>query len=186
MVKNHAGFLVERGVPVEVLTVNQQVWRDLGLHPSVTVHTLREGEGRHPLPRGERVLVYRAPGKAIDLLRPLGRHPRHGRTAEIAVGVLERAHRRAADAFHLGVFVRGYRVVRPYLLWRVAHTRLAPALDPARFERVVACDSHAVPIAWHLARQSPRLVATLEFDRSVWDHLPVVAQAQDGEEVAAP
>jgi glycogen(starch) synthase len=173
-VKNHAAYLIARGVPVELITVNPVPWQTVGLDRRVRVHSLREGEGRHPLPRTERVLVYRAPGKALDLLSPLADRPRYGRGLEVAVGAAGRGHRRVADAFHQKVFIRGYRVVRPYLLWRITRSELYGQLAPGRFKRAVVWDTHSVPIGWHLAREFQDLEVSLGLDRSEWQHLPMV------------
>lgn len=180
-VKNHAAFLLSRGVEVELVTANPEPWRVVGLDPRVTLHSLRAGEGRHPLPRTERLLVYRLPGKLLDVLWPLARHPRHGRTLEIALLAARRAHRGVADAFHKRFFIRLYRVIRPYLMWRVARGIPRVTLDPGDFDRLAVWDTHSVPIAWHLARRFPNVEVTLGIDRAQWRPLPIHDPAVDPE-----
>jgi glycogen(starch) synthase len=172
-----AEFLTARGIGVDLLTVNPQPWEDSGLPAAVRYWSLRRGEGYHPLPRGERLLVYRAPRKVLGLLRnaaePHYGHPDLGRPLELAVGAAVRAHARLADGFHHRVFIRGYRVLRPYLLWRIASRDPGAALVTQSTERVVVYDTHAVPTAWHLARRHPRLQVDLGFDRARYGDLPV-------------
>ncbi|MCD0484717.1 hypothetical protein LO771_20550 [Streptacidiphilus sp. ASG 303] len=171
-----AAFLLSRGFAVDLLTVNPDPWRAAGLPPAVRAWSLRTGEGRHPLPRGERLLVYRAPRKALALLRraaePHYGHPGAGRPLELAIGAAVRAHTRLADAFHHRFFIRGYRVVRPYLLWRVARRDPGPALVSAGTERVVVYDTYAVPTAWHLGRRHPRVAISLGLDRDLHPEEP--------------
>jgi hypothetical protein len=174
-----ADFLMSRGIAVDLLTVNPQPWQQAGLPPAVRFWSLREGEGRHPLPRTERLLVYRAPRKALGLLRqaaePHYPRPDVGRALELAVGVATRTHARLADGFHQRVFIRGYRVLRPHLLWRVARRHPGEQLVAETTERVVAYDTYAVPTAWHLARLHPRLEVSLGLDRAPYEQLPAAA-----------
>ncbi|WP_169796983.1 hypothetical protein [Peterkaempfera griseoplana] len=179
-----AEFLLARGVAVDLLTVNPQPWEAAGLPAEVRRWSLREGEGRHPLPRGERLLVYRAPRKALGLLRaaaePHYRRPDGGRALELGVGLVTRLHTRLADTFHHRFFIRGYRVVRPWLMWRVARRHFGEQLVSETTERVVAYDTHAVPTAWHLGRRHPRLAVSLGLDRALYEDQPVAAASGGG------
>ncbi|MFJ6216226.1 hypothetical protein ACIQGZ_23305 [Streptomyces sp. NPDC092296] len=184
-----AEFLLARGIGVDLLTVNPLPWEAAGLPAAVRSWSLREGEGRHPLPRIERLLVYRLPRKAVALLRgaaePHYARPDVGRGLELAVGLAARCHARLADGFHHRVFIRGYRVVRPYLLWRVARRDPGPELVTAATERVVVYDTYAVPTAWHLGRAHPRLEICLGLDRAGYEDLPPVLEPSAAEPPAA-
>lgn len=183
-----ADFLLDRGIAVDLLTVNPQPWSSAGLSPAVRFWSLREGEGRHPLPRTERLVVYRAPRKALGLLRQVAEphyaRPDAGRALELAVGLVTRTHARLADGFHHRVFIRGYRVVRPSLLWRVARRDPGERLVAETTERVVAYDTYAVPTAWHLARLHPRLEVSLGLDRTPYEGLPVTGAPRGAVAVA--
>ncbi|MGA5703569.1 hypothetical protein [Peterkaempfera bronchialis] len=168
-----AQFLLDRGIGVDLLMVNPAPWEAAGLPPAVRCWSLRAGEGRHPLPRSERLLVYRAPRKALGLLReaaePHYGRPDTGRALELAVGMAVRVHARLADGFHQRVFIRGYRVVRPYLLWRVARRDPGEVLVSETTERAVVYDTYAIPTAWHLGRSHPRLEISLGLDRARYE-----------------
>lgn len=158
-IKRHCHFLLDHGVDVELITTNADPWRAEGLDPRVVVHTLKEGEGRHPIPRIERVVVFRGPRFVLNRAAPvLGRR---------APGVRAR-YERVADAFHRRLFMRGYRAVRPWVLWRVARQEVLPRLDLSTVNEVVVGDSHAVPLAWHLARLHPELKVSFSLDRAAY------------------
>ncbi|NYI08477.1 glycosyltransferase [Allostreptomyces psammosilenae] len=185
-IKNHAAYLVARGVAVDLVTVHADPWRELGLDPRVRIFTLREGEGRHPIPRGERLLAYRVPRKALALLRTRVDATPRGRRVELAAAVLEMAHTRVADAFHRKLFIRAYRVIRPYLLWRVARAHVLERLRAERADLVVVCDANAIPIGWHLARRHPELEVSLSLDRERFAARTVVDPGVDPSRFAAP
>ena len=66
----------------------------------------------------------------------------------------------------MGPVAKFYRLVRPYALWRSARRRVVGRLDWSAVEQVVVCDSHAIPIAWHVARKHPDLTVGFELDRT--------------------
>lgn len=161
-VVRHSHWLLERGVDVVLVTTNPDPWYAEGLDPRVRVHTLREGEGHHPLPRGERVLVFRLPRAVLARLAAAG-----GPVGRAGRG-LSRRYERVADLFHRKVFLRFYKALRPYLLWRVARRDVLPAIDLAAVSEMVVADSHAIPLGWHLARTHPDLKVGFSLDRAAY------------------
>ena len=85
---------------------------------------------------------------------------------------VERRYERAADLVHRKLFLRLYKAVRPYLLWRVARRDVLPLLDLASVREVVVADSHAIPLGWHLARLHPELKIGFSLDRSTYTDEP--------------
>ncbi|WP_051940353.1 glycosyltransferase [Phaeacidiphilus oryzae] len=168
----YAHWLIARGVRVTLVSVQGAHWRGLGLDPRVEIRTLRDAEGRHPLPRGERVIVNRAPRAVIRRARAKVEGRPETRPLELAVGVVERAHLRAGDVFHRKVFLRGYRVLRPYLLAQVSDQALN-GLDVAGQDLIVAADSNAITLGWRLARRYPDVPATTAMDREPFAHREV-------------
>ena len=67
----------------------------------------------------------------------------------------------AAPAWRWWVASRPYRVVRYWVLWRVARRHLA-VIRPDDITHVLVVGIESWPIAWHLLRSSPS--ATLGFD----------------------
>lgn len=104
-------------------------------------------------------------------LYPLGegeqRHPlfRLGRLVERVNG----------GAYRL--YAKLYRLLRPYVLWRVARRGAARSVDWNAIEQLVICDSHAIPIGWHLAKRHPELTVGFELDRAACAQRPPAAAA---------
>ncbi|MBS2966048.1 hypothetical protein KGA66_23590 [Actinocrinis puniceicyclus] len=89
---------------------------------------------------------------------------------------LGRAVRRVSAAAYTKVFGKFYRLLRPYVLWRVVRADVLRQVDWAAVEQLVICDSHAIPIGWHLARRHPGLSVGFELDRGPYlDREPVCA-----------
>jgi len=174
----YAHWLLARGVRVTMVSVRAEHWRALGMDPRVEIRTLKEAEGRHPLPRGERLLVKRAPRAVIRRARAQVQARDRTRPLELAVGAVERAHLRGADLFHRRVFMPGYRVVRPYLLGQVGVPRLK-GVDLEAVDLLVAADSSAVALGWQIARRHPGLRATTAMDRELFAHRAVTDPAID-------
>lgn len=84
------------------------------------------------------------------------RHPlaRLGRLLERVPGP---AHR---------LYAKVYRLLRPYVMWRVARRGAVKLIDFSSVEQLVICDSHAIPIGWHLTKRHPRLPVGFELDRA--------------------
>lgn len=94
-------------------------------------------------------------------LYPLGegeqRHPfaRLGR-------LLRRVHKALDTKFYSKV----YRLLRPYVMWRVARRSALRQIEWNGVQQLVIGDSHAIPIGWHLARRHPDLPVGFELDRA--------------------
>ncbi len=92
---------------------------------------------------------------------------------------LGRLVKRVPGPLYPKVYAKLYKIVRPYVLWRVARKTAVRELDWPRVGQLVVCDSHAIPIAWHLARRHPAVTVGFELDRSPFDALtqPLAAAA---------
>ncbi|AVT32838.1 glycosyltransferase family 4 protein [Plantactinospora sp. BC1] len=151
--------VVARGMQVDLITADPGAANRVGLGHSVRIHPLAGHEERRPLLRAERLLLRRAPGKILSVARSRTRRMSALRP-ELTVAVAQWAHNRAAGAFHQKVFNRGYQVVRPLVLWRIARRQAVPKLDLGRTRRVVVSGVDGVTIGWKLARRHPKLPVT--------------------------
>ena len=61
---------------------------------------------------------------------------------------------------------KGYKVVRPAVLWRAADDLVSRRVDLDAVSEVVLADAHAVPLGWHLARRHPQLRVSFSLDRA--------------------
>jgi glycosyltransferase involved in cell wall biosynthesis len=157
--RDYAHAMLGRGIGVDLVTTDLEVWRRLRLDPRVRVHSIGATEHRHIGQRLERLLVYRAPGKVLASARDLARRsPALG--PEVGVSRLQRLHSRSASAFHRKIFQRTYHVIRPRVLWRITRREVLPQLDVARAGRVVVAGTGGVAIGWQLARRHPHLTVT--------------------------
>lgn len=86
--------------------------------------------------------------------------------------------RRVSKAAHDQGYAKVYRLLRPYVMWRAARTTVARELDWSSVEQLVICDSHAIPIGWHLARRHPRLTVGFELDRAPYAARPATADRE--------
>lgn len=82
------------------------------------------------------------------------------------VARLGRVVRRISAAAYTKVFSKFYRLLRPYVLWRVMRADVLRQVDWTAVEQLVICDSHGIPIGWHLAKRHPLLTVGFELDRS--------------------
>jgi hypothetical protein len=64
------------------------------------------------------------------------------------------------------VFIRFYRLLRPYILWRVADRQVLPGVGVESADQVVVQDAAAITLGWHLARRYPDLDVAFTLDRS--------------------
>lgn len=64
------------------------------------------------------------------------------------------------------LYTKVYRLIRPYVMWRVARKGAVRLVDFSAVEQLVICDSHAIPIGWHLAKRHPTLSVGFELDRA--------------------
>jgi hypothetical protein len=91
---------------------------------------------------------------------------------------LGRAVRGVSAAAYTKVFSKFYRLLRPYVMWRVTRKQVVRQVDWSAVEQLVICDSHAIPIGWHLAKRHPGLTVGFELDRTPYaDREPVAADA---------
>lgn len=64
------------------------------------------------------------------------------------------------------LYAKVYRLLRPYVMWRVARKGAVKLVDFSAVQQLVICDSHAIPIGWHLAKRHPTLPVGFELDRA--------------------
>jgi hypothetical protein len=103
------------------------------------------------------------------VFRRLGRVPGAGAPARAAVagtGQVRSRYNKLGNAFHNRVFMKGYRAVRPWVLWRSTRSVLLPDIDLGAVDLVLLADAQAVSIGWHLAKARPDLPVTFALDRS--------------------
>jgi hypothetical protein len=105
--------------------------------------------GREELPEGVRV---------IGLGEGEKRHPLH-RLGRLMPGPANK------------LYAKVYRLMRPYVMWRVARKSAVKLIDFSAVEQLVICDSHAIPIGWHLAKRHPGLSVGFELDRAPFQEL---------------
>jgi hypothetical protein len=67
------------------------------------------------------------------------------------------------------LYAKVYRLLRPYVMWRVARKGAVRLVDFSAVEQLVICDSHAIPIGWHLAKRHPNLTVGFELDRAPFE-----------------
>ncbi|WP_405425488.1 glycosyltransferase family 4 protein [Micromonospora sp. NBC_00617] len=149
----------EAGLGVDVITDNANLWRAAATSPRVRIHPVDVAESRRPMLRFEQALVYRAPGKVLAAVREQTRR-RESIWPELGVLNAQRAHRKLAKLVHNSGFERGYRVVRPRVMWRVVRREVLPKLDLARTRRVVVAGTNGLTIGWQLARRYPEIQVT--------------------------
>jgi hypothetical protein len=84
---------------------------------------------------------------------------------------LGRLVKSVSGALYTKLYAKLYKIVRPYILWRVARGTVARDVDWSSVGQLVVCDSHAIPIAWHLARKHPGVAVGFELDRTQFAQL---------------
>ena len=94
------------------------------------------------------------------------------------LAVLGRLVRRVSKAAYTKGYAKIYRLLRPYVMWRAARSTVVRELDWNSVDQLVICDSHAIPIGWHLAKRHPRLTVGFELDRAPYAALPVAADRE--------
>ncbi|MBR7832618.1 hypothetical protein KDL01_05070 [Actinospica durhamensis] len=98
---------------------------------------------------------------------------------------LGRVIRKVNKALDTKLYSKVYRLLRPYVLWRVARRSVLREVAWPGVGQLVIGDSHAIPIAWHLARRHPELPVGFELDRTPYAELKAEA-APDAAASAAP
>jgi hypothetical protein len=164
-------YVLDTGSRVTLLCTRAAEWAEL--EGQVDFCELDPAERRHPLLRVERGLLFRAPHLllrvAAGVFRRLGRLPGATRPARVAVARTEHLRRRydvLGQAVHDRIFLRGYSVIRPWVLWRSARNVVLPRVDLTSVDLVLVADVHAVAIGWHLAKARPDLPVAVTLDRS--------------------
>ena len=175
-VRSDLEHLLDSGADVTLVTLRRDRWKELD--PRVGVIEIASAEGRHPLPRLERQVVFRGPAAVFRVLRRLvGRlatrrgGSRPARLAMRGVAAGQAAWERGARAFHKRVFLRLYGTARPWILWRVSRRLVLPRVDLARTDLVLVMDSQSIPLGWHIARDHPDLDVSFSLDRGGGQHI---------------
>jgi len=94
------------------------------------------------------------------------------------LAVFGRLVARLSKAAYTKGYAKIYRLLRPYVMWRAARTTVVRRLDWNSVEQLVICDSHAIPIGWHLAKRHPRLTVGFELDRAPFADRPATADRE--------
>ncbi len=150
--------LMGQGIGVDLITAEPWFARPRA-DGRLRVHELGPAESRRPAQRIGRLLAFTVPEQILSGVQQLaGRLP--APEPEGAVRFLRRVHLRVVGAAHRRLFLRGYNVVRPRLLWRITRRRVLPGLDLSRVRRVVVVDPYGVPIGWELGRRCPDVPVT--------------------------
>ena len=114
-------------------------------------------------------------------LRPLAaaerKHP---------LAALGRLVARLSKAAYTKGYAKIYRLLRPYVMWRAARTTVVRELDWNSVEQLVICDSHAIPIGWHLAKRHPQLTVGFELDRAPYANREPVLTAPAPSPLSTP
>ena len=163
--------ILDSGARVTFLCMRASEWPELdGLVQFVEI----EGaEASHPVLRLERGVTVRLPNLFLRYVAAAGRRvarlPGGATPAHVAVEGAKEArlhYMRLARAYHGRIFMRGYRAVRPWVVWRSTRG-LIPAVDLASVDLVLLSDAQAVSIGWHLARQRPDVPVAFTLDRTL-------------------
>ena len=91
---------------------------------------------------------------------------------------LGRLVRGVSKAAYTKGYAKIYRLLRPYVMWRAARSTVVRKLDWSAVDQLVICDSHAIPIGWHLAKRHPTLTVGFELDRAPYAALPAAAEPE--------
>jgi glycogen(starch) synthase len=164
-----ANFLVEQGVEVTLVAgKTDQFWKRWHLDSCVPVLSIEDAEKKLRIPRSERFLVYRAPRAVLRKARKMAARNRKSIGPELAVASVQRAHTRAANAFHKKVFNRGYREIRPQVLSRMAKRVVLPELRLDLADHVFVSDINSTVTGWKWAKAHPHLTVTMHMDREIY------------------
>ncbi|MGW5678489.1 glycosyltransferase [Streptomyces sp. NPDC003860] len=173
-VSSFVNYLAERGVTVDLVTAREGAWTRTQLDERVVVHNIEAWEQKLVIPRGERFVVYRAPRAVLRRADRIAHNQRDKMGPEFAVQVAKRAHNKVAHGFHKKVFQRGYRVLRPRILAKIAEREAVPQLLLEETQYVFVCDTNATSVAWRMAQAHPHLKVTNTMTREPFQHLPVL------------
>lgn len=164
-------YILDTGSRVTFLCMRASEWPEL--EGQVEFSEVETAEVRHPLLRVERGLVFTLPNLILRYVAAVFRRARAvpgakapAQAAYQGTAEVKRRYNKLGRAFHNRLFMRGYRAIRPWVLWRSTRRVLLPDLDLSSIDLVVLTDAQAVSIGWHLARARPDLPVTFSLDRS--------------------
>jgi glycogen(starch) synthase len=151
-------LLLQHGTEVSLVTADPGAFETAGLDERVRV--LAVDEEATLLWRAEGVVVRRVP-EAVAAAAGSVLRPRRPAWAERVAAV----QTKGSNVLHHTGFLKPYKVVRPYVLWRAAARTVVPRLELAPDDEVVVVDSQAIPLGWRLARRHPWLRVGFALDR---------------------
>ncbi|HVN12120.1 MAG TPA: glycosyltransferase [Kineosporiaceae bacterium] len=164
-------YILDTGSRVTFLCMRASEWPEF--EGQVDFSEVETAEVRHPLLRAERGLVFTAPNLLLRYVAAVFRRARGVPGARVpaqaaydGTAEVKRRYNKLGQAFHSRLFMRGYRAIRPWVLWRSTRSVLLPDLDLGSIDLVLLADAQAVSIGWHLARARPDLPVTFSLDRS--------------------
>lgn len=165
-------FLLDQGVDVELVTLRADDWPELA-NSRVRIREVAPAEAGQLLPRLARGVIFRAPASVLTAVRTvvglLDRLPLPSVASARLRRGLARAERfveRGSNGVHNRIWMRFYRMVRPWVLWQAVRTGVLPKLDIPGVDSVVIKDVLAVPTGGHLARRNARLNVRMGLDRT--------------------
>lgn len=165
-------YILSTGSKVTMMAMRSTDWPEL--EGQVEFAEVVTAEARHPLPRTERALVFKTPNRVfrtvIVLCGRAAKVPGGTRPARVVVKgtkTAQQGYGKVSGAFHNRVFMKGYRAIRPWVLWRATRSTLLPTMDLDGVDLVLLSDAQAVSIGWHLAKLRPDLPVVFSLDRSL-------------------
>jgi hypothetical protein len=170
--KKHVHFLISRGIHVTVVSTTSASWEEFRTVPHLQVTPMRQYEYRHPLNRSEYLLVDVVPGKIMSLAER-ATETRLGRPLRNPIKSGHRMQRKLSRVVHYRIYNKLYQLVRPRVLSKIARNKL-DGLRRTRFHRIIAGDTTAFTLGWHLARLNPEAIATTSLDEDPYADLPVL------------
>lgn len=170
--KKYVHFLISRGIHVTLVSTTSASWEEFQTVPHLQVTPMRRHEYRHPLNRSEYLLVDVVPGKIMSFAeRATG--TRLGRPLRNPIRSGSRMQRKLSRAVHYRIYNKLYQLVRPRVLSKIARNKL-DGLRHTRFHRIIAGDTTAFTLGWHLAKLNPEAIATTSLDEDPYADLPVL------------
>ena len=156
-------YVLARGGQVTLVTTDPAGWGSLDSR--ISVLSLAEDERKHWLLRTERFLVLIIPGLPLRFasrsLRAVARHAR-GPIKRRMVAATNRVDHggsrihKASSRVHAR-WLKQYRQIRPWILWRVARQNVLNQLDLHSVDQIVVADTLATPLGWHIAQVLPEI-----------------------------
>lgn len=165
-----ANFLIEQNVEVTLVSGRAApFWERADLDRRVPVVSIEAAEKKLRIPRGERLLVYRAPRAVLRRTRRIAARNRKSIGPELAVATAQRVHTRAANAFHKKIWNKGWGEVRPQVLSRVARRVALPEVRLDLADHVFVADINSTVTGWKWAKANPHLTVTMHLDREIYE-----------------